>query len=96
MSIHCDTALEGGKEGDLGSRGLGMPGPCEHGKKQHVDACFVINFRLVTKHDVAGSEAERFASSLEEGDQYALFKFCERQYLKRYMISFLGKVYVFY
>ncbi len=78
MSIHCDTALEGGKEGDLGSRGLGMPGPCEHGKKQYVDACFVINFRLVTKHDVAGSEAERFASPLREGDQYALFKFFER------------------
>jgi hypothetical protein len=34
----------------------------------------VINLRLVTKHDVAGSEAERFASSLGEGDQYALLK----------------------
>lgn len=33
MSIHYDTALEGGEEGGLGSRGLGMPGPCEH-KKQ--------------------------------------------------------------
>lgn len=55
----------------------------------------VINLRLVTKHDVAGSEAERFASSLGEGDQYALFKFCERQYLKRYMISFCGKYMYF-
>ncbi len=34
----------------------------------------VVDLGLVTKHDVAGSEAERFASSLGEGDQYALLK----------------------
>ena len=33
VSVHCDTALEGGEEGALGIRGLDMPGPGEHGKR---------------------------------------------------------------
>lgn len=68
------TALEGGKHKD---RVLGMPRPCEHGGRE---ACGVEQRRmsgcnigtpvlwnhtgLCGGHEVAGSEAERSASSI--------------------------------
>ena len=53
-ALDTKTALEGGKRGNLENRVLDMPGPCEHEA-------------WLPYHDVAGSEAERSASSAGAG-----------------------------
>ena len=54
----------------------------------------VVDLGLVTKHDVAGSEAERFASSLREGDQYALLNI-SRKYGGIYSLCIMFLIFSF-
>lgn len=66
-ALDTKTALEGGKRGNLENRVLDMPGPCEHEA-------------WLPYHDVAGSEAERSASSAGgRDDQYILLKLIRRR-----------------
>lgn len=60
--IKTNYGIRRQKSSYAGNCVLGMPGPCEHvgGAMMRTQ---IINLRLVTNHEVAGSEAEKSASS---------------------------------